>query len=79
MPQNAYEIFAKAAPAYSLALGAQTGVGGPFSKQVDLKQACSFTDKANNHSAQFEDTFSKRQSYWKLLLKAFQLGEPVPN
>ena len=81
IPEQRYEIFAYAAPGHSLALGAQKDIGTPFTKseQINLHQAFGFSDADIDHSAQFEDTFGKRQAYWNQLLVSFGLGEGVPN
>ncbi len=81
LTEDRYEIFAEAAPAFSEALGAQTNVSIPFTKseQVDLHQAFGFSDQNTDHSAQFEQDFSRRYEYWKRLITAFGLGKPVPN
>jgi len=84
-PPDRYEAFAFAARAYSSALGAQAGVGGPLltSAQVDLIHLSSliaspppgvdFTGHEWDHSAEFNGTNMDRKYYWNLLMKAFGL------
>ena len=70
-PQK-YEMMAYGAMAMSSALGAQSGVGGPFAKalQVNLNdQPFAFGSEHPGHSGQFRSDIQTRHVYWEQLLR----------
>jgi len=75
-PTNTYEIFGMGAQSYSLALGAQTNVGGAFNSllQVELDATpYNFGSKHLDHDAQFVSDNMTRAVYWNQLLFNFGL------
>jgi hypothetical protein len=73
---DTYEILSMAAQSYSLALGAQTNVVGPFtsSKQVNLFAApYNFGGAHVGHSLQFRSDNMTTAVYWGQLLSTFQI------
>jgi hypothetical protein len=69
-----WEVFAFAASPHAPALGAVSGVAGPFNKakEVDLSGASfGFTDHQWDHSAEFNGDYATRAPYWNALQKAF--------
>jgi hypothetical protein len=70
VPSDRYEIFSYAAEPRSMALGAQAGVFGPFTGEVNM-QDFGFTGNQDDHSAQFCNTNSLRSPYWSALLSKF--------
>lgn len=73
-PNDRYEIFAHIAEARSLALGAQSGVEGPFTtaEEVNLDSVHGFGGgSTTSHSAQFLSTLGVRGAYWGQLLYTF--------
>ena len=78
-PNDRYEIFAHAAPAFSQALGTQV-VAGLFSLNVNLGDApFSLTDKPSDHSAQFNSDLATRYKYWDRLMKDFDINDVPPK
>ena len=71
LPNDYYEILAYAAEARSFALGAQAGVGGPISDEVNL-ELLDFTDRADDHSGQFNHNLSRdaTRAYWEQLMES---------
>jgi hypothetical protein len=75
-PGGTYEIFAMCAQSYSLALGAQTGVGTPFttSGQVNLSLApYNFGGEHIEHDTEFVYDNMTTAPYWLKLLQSFRL------
>lgn len=70
-----YEIFAMAAPSWSYALGAQPGVGGKITGEIDLYVTFAYEEQHKYHSAEFRSTIQDRWSFWKQLLKTFGLQQ----
>lgn len=66
-PEDTYEIFCYCAQARSNATGRQSGVGGPFTAQVNF---AAFDDKHPGHSAQFLYSIARRWDYWDEVLKS---------
>lgn len=65
--EDTYEIFCYCAQARSNATGRQSGVGGPFTAQVNF---AAFDDKHPGHSAQFLYSIARRWDYWDEVLKS---------
>ena len=68
---DVYEAFSYAAEPRSQALGAQPGIGGPFTGGVNMQLTFGFTDAQDDHSAEFLSTYAARAKYWKTLLNEF--------
>jgi hypothetical protein len=64
-PDNTYEVFSYCAQARSNPTGRQSGVGGPFSSQLNFSE---FGDLHPGHSAQFLYSICERWKYWHKLL-----------
>ena len=77
-PQNRYQIFSYAAPAWSLALGS-TSTGGVFNQNaVDLKASFAFSREHLWHSAEFRSYNAARSPYWAQLLRAIGIQPITP-
>jgi hypothetical protein len=75
-PTNTYQIFAMCAQSYSLALGAQIGVGGTFQagQQVNLSGSqFNFGNTHIQHDEQFVFDNMTTSAYWLKLLQSFEL------
>ena len=78
-PNDTYEIFAYADPAWSYALGAQADVGGAFKlgqtyQQIELDIAPYNFDRTHKyHSGQFRSDNQSRAIFWNTLLKQIKL------
>ena len=75
-PADTYRIFAECAQSYSLAVGAEAGVGGTFTKglQIDLSAApYNFTDIHLYHDGPFVSDNMNMAPYWNQLLVSYGL------
>ena len=77
-PDDQYQIFSYAAPAWSLALGA-TSTGGVFNQNaVDLKTSFAFSREHLWHSAEFRSYNAARSPYWAQLLRTIGIQPITP-
>jgi hypothetical protein len=74
-PGDRYEIFSFAVQVDSLALGAQSNVGGVFSTtdEINLQSRYQFAGHHRFHSGQFRSNIQSRWPYWRQLLESFDL------
>ncbi len=72
---DTYQIFAMCAQSYSLALGAQVGVGGAFktNAQVNLNASFNFGNEHIQHDEEFTFDNMTTAPYWQQLLLSFGL------
>jgi hypothetical protein len=76
-PDDRFEIFSFAAESHSFALGAQEGVGGVFTLEVNLNaEPYSYEELHVFHSAQFRSFLARRHHYWKSFLLSSGLNQP---
>ena len=71
-PDDRFEIFSFAAESRSFALGAQEGVGGVFTSEVNLNvEPFAYGNIHLFHSAQFRSFLANRWRYWDQLMLSF--------
>jgi hypothetical protein len=76
LPADRYEIFSFAAEARSKALGRDANTGSVVTGAINLNAGpYNFSDDSTEHSAQFRSWNMKRKTYWKQLLRTYDLLE----